>query len=60
MIYSVGDEVGEMVFRYEGYFQISMSKDFCNIFGLWSCIGEDTPDCLSISGVGSIVSMLCL
>ena len=30
MLYSVGNEVGEMVFRFEGYFEISMSKEFCN------------------------------
>ena len=60
MIYSVGDEVGEMVFPFQGYFEIGMFKEFCNIFGLWSCIVEDRPDCLDISVVWGIVSMLCL
>ena len=60
MLYSVGNGVGEMVFRFEGYFEISMSKELCNIFGLWSCKGEGRPDCLSISVVGGTVSMLCL
>ena len=35
-MYSVGGEVGEMVFRFEGYFEISMFKEFCNKFGLYS------------------------
>ena len=60
MSYSVGNEVGEMVFRFEGYFEISMFKEFCNIFGLWSCIAEGRLDCLSISAVAGTVSMLCL
>ena len=30
MLYSLGNEVGEMVVRFEGYFEISMSKEFCN------------------------------
>ena len=31
VLYSVGNEVGEMVFHFEGYFEISMSKELCNI-----------------------------
>ena len=50
MLYSVGNEVGKMVFRFEDYFEISMFKEFCNIFGLRSCIGEGRPDCLSCGG----------
>ena len=44
MLYSVGYEVGPIIFCFEGYFNISMFKEFCNIFGVWSCICEGRQD----------------
>ena len=38
MLYSVEYDVGEIVFCFEGYFNISMFKEFCNIFGVRPCI----------------------